>query len=97
MRQLRSRLGWPLRTLSAAKRFRLFVVADDKDAPPDRWFRSRKHAMRTFNALDERWKRSAWLVEYRDQPTIGGISLVRNVVHIERGQPVVDKERQAEQ
>jgi hypothetical protein len=97
MQQLMPRLTWPLRALRAAKRFRLFVVAHDKNAPPDRWFRSRKGAMRAFNALDERWKSSAWLIEYRDQPTIGGISLVRNVIHIERGQLVVEKDCRAEE
>jgi hypothetical protein len=73
--------------------FRLFVVSDAPDTPPDRWFRSLNAALRAFNALPDDWRSSAWIIEYRDQPTIGGISLVRNVTHVERGQRVVDEPR----
>jgi hypothetical protein len=71
--------------------FRLFIVSDAPDTPPDRWFRSLAAALRAFNGLRDHWKSSAWIIEYRDQPTIGGISLVRNVIHVERGQRVADE------
>ena len=81
------RLPLPRRT----RPFRLFIVSDAPDTPPDRWFRSLNAALRAFNALRDDWKSSAWIIEYRDQPTIGGISLVRNVIHVERGQRMADE------
>jgi hypothetical protein len=65
---------------------RLFVVAADPDgAPGDRWFRSLPDALRAFDRLEEQWKPRAWIIEYHDQPTYGGISVVRNVVHMRDG------------
>jgi hypothetical protein len=72
------------------KRFRLFVASDAQSAPADRWFRSLNAALRAFNALDGAWKSDAWIIEYRDQPTIGGIGLVRNVVHVKHGERIED-------
>lgn len=68
---------------------RLFVdTPDSLGAPADRWFRSLPDALRAFDAMEARWKPSAWIIEYHDQPTYGGISLVRNVVHVREGRPV---------
>lgn len=65
---------------------RLFVDAPDaQGAPEDRWFGSLPDALRAFEAMEERWKPSAWIIEYHDQPTYGGISVVRNVVHLREG------------
>ncbi len=77
--------------LRRGKPFRLFVSSDAPDKPPDRWFRSLKAALRAFNALRDEWRGSAWIIEYRDQPTIGGIPLVRNVVYVEHGRRVKDR------
>jgi hypothetical protein len=67
--------------------FRLFIVADDaEEAPDDRWFRSLPDALRAFDGLQERWRSRAWIIEYHDQPTFGGISVVRNAVHMRDGQ-----------
>jgi hypothetical protein len=64
--------------------FRLFL-ADAEDAPPDRWFGSLKAALRAADRLDDRWKNLAWIIEYQDQPSFGGIPVVRDVVHMRYG------------
>jgi hypothetical protein len=68
----------------ADKRFRLFI-ADAEDAPPDHWYSSLKAALRAFDDLEERWKRLAWIIEYQEEPSLGGIPLARDVVHLRYG------------
>jgi hypothetical protein len=70
--------------LQRKKRFRLFV-ADADDAPPDRWFGSLAAALRAADGLDERWRSLAWIIEYEDQSSFGGIPVVRDVVHMRNG------------
>jgi hypothetical protein len=71
--------------------FRLFIVAGDTDeAPDDRWFRSLSEALRAFDGLEDRWRSRAWIIEYHDQPTYGGITVVRNAVHMRDGQRTGD-------
>lgn len=72
--------------LKRMKRFRLFV-ADAENAPPDGWHRSLKAALRAFDRLDGRWKSHAWIIEYQDEPSFGGIPLARDVVHMRDGVP----------
>jgi hypothetical protein len=67
------------------KPFRLFV-ADVPGAPPDRWFGSLDAALRAAAELDEPWKDRAWIIEYVDQPSFGGIPVVRDVVHMRDGE-----------
>lgn len=74
--------------LHGRRDFRLFVDSGSDDGPEDRWFGSLSAALRAFRALDDRWKPHAWIIEYHDQPVIGGIQVVRNVVHIQRGKRV---------
>lgn len=69
----------------------LFIVSGAPDAPPDRWFRSLDAALRVLNASNDDWRSSAWTIEYRDQPSIGGISLARNVIHVKPGQRLADE------
>jgi hypothetical protein len=70
------------------KSFRLFVESGSDSEPADRWFGSLRAALRAFRALDDRWKPFAWIIEYHDQPVIGGIQVVRNVVHMKHGRHV---------
>ena len=70
--------------------FRLFVTADD--GPPDRWFASLRAALRAAGNLDERWRSAAWIIEYRGGPRLGGIPVVRDVVHMRDGERVDDTE-----
>ena len=72
-----------------SKPFRLFVTSEAPDVPAERWFRSLNAALRALNSLDDKWKEAAWVIEYREHhgTAIGGIPLVRNVVHIKHGQP----------
>jgi hypothetical protein len=72
--------------LRGTRNFRLFVDSGRADEPADRWFQSLDAALRAFRALDAEWRRFAWIIEYQDQETIGGIPLVRNVVHVRGGQ-----------
>jgi hypothetical protein len=72
---------------------RLFVDAAGRDdEPPDRWFRALRDALRAFDALEERWKPFAWIIEYRDQDFVGGIPTVRNIVHLSYGQPATGED-----
>jgi hypothetical protein len=73
--------------LREKKTFRLFMAdaADADDAPPDEWFGSLRAALRAADRLDERWKSQAWIIEYQDQPSFGGIPVVRDVVHMRYG------------
>jgi hypothetical protein len=71
--------------LGKSRPFRLFVVNGD-DAPPDRWFGSLAGALRAADRLDEPWRRRAWIIEYEDQPSFGGIPVVRDVVHMRDGE-----------
>jgi hypothetical protein len=64
----------------------LFVDVTATGAPADRWFRSLPAAFRGFRRLDDRWKPSAWIIEYHQLPVIGGIPTVRNVVHLQHGE-----------
>jgi hypothetical protein len=66
------------------KPFRLFI-ADAQDGPPDRWFGSLAAALRAADRLDQPWKSRAWIIEYADQPSFGGIPVVRDVVHMRDG------------
>lgn len=70
--------------LRKSRPFRLFV-ADAEDAPPDRWFGSLAGALHAAGRLDEPWKSHAWIIEYQDQPSFGGIPVVRDVVHMRDG------------
>ena len=70
--------------LTKSRPFRLFV-ADGEDAPPDRWFHSLAGALRAADRLDEPWRRRAWIIEYADQPSFGGIPVIRDVVHMRDG------------
>jgi hypothetical protein len=78
--------------LTRKKPFRLFVAEAEDDAPgavpPDRWFGSLDAALRAAAALDEPWKSRAWVIEYADQPSFGGIPVVRDVVHLRDGERV---------
>jgi hypothetical protein len=76
--------------LRGRRNFRLFVDSGSASEPSDRWFRSLRAALRAFDALDDEWKPFAWIIEYQGQPVVGGIPVVRNVVHIRRGQPTGD-------
>ena len=69
------------------KPFRMFV-AGAEDAPPDRWFGSLREALRAAELLDERWRSLAWIIEYHEQPSFGGIPVVRDVVHLKNGERV---------
>ncbi len=74
---------------------RLFIVDADPDVTPsDRWFRSLRDALRAFNALDEQWKSRAWIIEYHDQPAYGGISVVRNIVHMRDGRRTDEQDQE---
>ena len=81
--------------------FRLFVAEADEEAgpgpaagaPPDRWFGSLNAALRAAAALDEPWRSRAWIIEYADQPSFGGIPVVRDVVHLGDGERVEDAGR----
>lgn len=79
-------MPWTL--LQRKKRFRLFVALDAIDGPPDRWFHSLDTALRAFQRMDPELKPGAWIIEYRDGHglSVGGIDLVRNVVHLEHGE-----------
>ena len=77
--------------LGKRKSFRLFVT-DAEDAPPDRWFASLTEALRAAERLDEPWKSRAWIIEYQDQPSFGGIPVVRDVVHMRDGVRAEDAE-----
>jgi hypothetical protein len=89
----------PLPGRGKKKPFRLFIVeAEDAppaaaDAPPDRWFGSLAAALRAADRLDEPWKSQAWIIEYADQPSFGGIPVVRDVVHMRNGVRVDDARR----
>ena len=72
--------------------FRLFV-AGVEGGPPDRWFRSLDAALRAAAGLDEPWRSHAWVIEYADQPSFGGIPVVRDVVHLRDGVRVTAAER----
>jgi hypothetical protein len=67
------------------RNFRLFVDSGRTDEPADSWFQSLDAALQAFRTLDAEWKRFAWIIEYHDQETIGGIPVVRNVVHVKDG------------
>ena len=71
--------------------FRLFV-AEGEATPPDRWSHSLRAALRDFERLDDRWKPHAWIIEYHEEPTFGGIPLARNVVHLRAGRPADDSD-----
>jgi hypothetical protein len=77
--------------LRGKKTFRLFM-ADAEDAPPDVWFSSLHAALRAADRLDERWKGLAWIIEYEDQASFGGIPVVRDVVHMRYGVRVAQPE-----
>ena len=68
----------------ADKRFRLFI-ADAEDAPPDHRYSSLKAALRALDDQDERWQRLAWIIEYQEEPSLGGIPLARDIVHVRYG------------
>lgn len=70
--------------LQRNKPFRLFVT-DVDGAPPDRWFASLGAALRAAEGLDRPLKDHAWIIEYADQPSFGGIPVVRDVVHLRDG------------
>lgn len=72
--------------------FRLFVAAEAEDTPPDRWFRSLDAALGAFERMDPELQSDAWIIEYREGhgQAVGGISLVRNVVHIRHGERVAE-------
>jgi hypothetical protein len=82
-----------LPALGRRRNVRLFVDSGSPEEPPDRWFASPDAALRAFDALADEWKPYAWIIEYRDQATVGGIPLVRNVVHMERGRRTGDEPR----
>jgi hypothetical protein len=82
---MKLRLPWPRRE----GRFRLFVAAAE-GAPPDRWFGSLKAALRAADQVDQRWRSLTWIIEYRDGPRLGGIPVVRDVVHMRDGVRVDD-------
>jgi len=48
--------------------------------------------LRDFERLDDRWKPHAWIIEYQEEPTFGGIPLARNVVHLRDGRPADDSD-----
>jgi hypothetical protein len=75
--------------LQKRRPFRLFVT-DVEGAPEDRWFGSLDAALRAASSLDEPWRSHAWVIEYADQPTFGGIPVVRDVVHLRDGVRVHD-------
>jgi hypothetical protein len=77
--------------LRGKQTFRLFF-ADADDAPPERWFGSLRDALRAAERLDERWRAFAWIIEYQDQPSFGGIPVVRDVVHMRYGARVEQPE-----
>jgi hypothetical protein len=88
----------PLPGLSRKKPFRLFIVETEDappaaDAPPDQWFSSLSTALRGADRLDALWKAQAWIIEYADQPSFGGIPVVRDVVHMRNGVRVDDASR----
>ena len=72
--------------------FRLFV-AGVEGGPPDRWLSSLAAALRAADDLGEPWRGHAWIIEYADQPSFGGIPVVRDVVHLRDGVRVTDAER----
>jgi hypothetical protein len=78
------RLPW----LKQQQNFRLFVGSNAEGGPPDDWFGSLNAALRAFNRLEEHWKPYAWIIEYHDEPMIGGIHVSRNVIHLKHGQRV---------
>jgi hypothetical protein len=78
-------MRFPLRR---EKNFRLFVDSGSGNEPQDRWFGALPAALRAFDALDDRWKPYAWIIEYHDQHVIGGIPTVRNIVHMKHGRRV---------
>jgi len=82
--------------LQRDKPFRLFV-ASAEDAPPDRWFGSLKAALRAAGQLDERSRSLAWIIEYRGGPRLGGIPVVRDVVHMSNGVRVDETEAEQSQ
>jgi len=72
------------------KPFRLFIgdagdAPPAADTPPDAWFATLAAALRAAGRLDERWRSRAWIIEYADQPSFGGIPVVRDVVHLRDG------------
>ena len=80
-----------LRLPRRRKPFRLFV-AGAENAPPDRWFASLEAALQAAEALDERWRSLAWIIEYQEQPSFGGIPVVRDVVHLRDGERVAGEQ-----
>jgi len=81
--------------LQRRRPFRLFIAdaggaPPGPDVPPDRWFGSLDAALRAAARLDERWRSRAWIIEYADQPSFGGIPVVRDVVHMREGVPVAE-------
>lgn len=72
------------------KPFRLFFADDAPGAPSERWSRSLDAALLAFERLDSALKPFAWIIEYHDQngASVGGISLVRNVIHVQYGERV---------
>jgi hypothetical protein len=81
--------------LREKKTFRLFI-GDAGDEPPaagtpeDAWFGSLRAALSAADRLDDRWKSLAWVIEYQDQPSFGGIPVVRDIVHMRYGVRVDD-------
>ena len=76
--------------LQRRKPFRLFVGEGQNEpqtanAPPDAWFGSLSAALRAAGHLEEPWRSRAWIIEYGDQPSFGGIPVVRDVVHMRDG------------
>ena len=77
--------------LQKKRPFRLFIgelgdAPPAEDAPPDQWFGSLSAALRAASRLDECWRDRAWIIEYQDQPSFGGIPVVRDVVHMRDGE-----------
>jgi hypothetical protein len=78
--------------LDRKKTFRLFVETGATDGPEDRWYRTLRAALRGFEGLDDDWKPDAWIIEYHEQPSFGGIQVVRNIVHMRYGERVEELE-----